>query len=160
MSWINDFDNVKSRTILKFVGLLMLVVPGLAAIYHFNRLLFLQLDDLKLILLAIVFTSPPFLILFLPAASIAMLDEPASTKAQTEDEGVGVLGATLLDLLIVNLVAFAWLLIGAIQRSSLRTYIIECMITSAVLGGVLLTISFMVVHSKGKTKQETLPLKA
>lgn len=65
MSIISELTDLSSDTFVRVcVFFLAFISPGLLSIYSLNAKLFVELDTLKLLLLAVSVTSPTFMLLF------------------------------------------------------------------------------------------------
>jgi len=67
MSILSDFQNIEKEPVASTIlNLLLMISVGMIAIFYFDKNLFLTLDTIKLILLAISINIPFIIIAFIP----------------------------------------------------------------------------------------------
>jgi|SRR3989344_6131697 len=105
-----DFTN--SNFLLAFFSFLFLLLPGVASIFIFDKDLFLNLDWIKLVLLATAITLPLSLINI-----ILLIIQGAKNGSKTEDFLYFTLGTTLAGLSIYVVLAISYFITMSLGKA-------------------------------------------
>jgi hypothetical protein len=147
--------------LLAVVGLLP---PGIIVIFHFNRALFLQLDDIKLILLSGAFTALSLLPLVI--ASLALLSEtdvstPPQPSPSEANNGsaetdftwrIALLLATLTNTVVFSISFTAAYFVRMNFKSFVAVYV-----ASLLFSGVGLFLISYVTYAKNQSTDRRAP---
>ena len=110
---LSDFENITKEPIAQFIlDLLFIIGGGILAIFYFDRNLFLTLDAVRLILLAIAVTIP-----FITLGSVIFVPVLNSTF-QAFSAGIFIAGTSFVSSLFFNY------LFGSHRATSLRSTIL------------------------------------
>jgi hypothetical protein len=131
MGILKELEDLKPDAYLVLITALMLVVPGIAVLFHFKPDLFVSLDVLKLTLLALTISSPIYSLLFVPCVGLFI-------KEAEEGPQVPLFVTTCLTYFIT----IGWLVIALYWKQSFKIYLSELLITTFLFVIVMSVLAF------------------